>query len=229
MDNSKTSPRQIAILVSLIGVLALVIVVQYFVRPMFQEASLLKANTEQMETEYYSMYERSLMSMINMTVYTDLKKEIEEKGEKMYPLMKTGSLDKMVTAMVLKSGVTINALSINDITTHKVRILCEGVKSSDGFEITEEDVDMSKYPGAVLIPGEVAYLEYKTGYYSCVLNYTLQGTYSQIQALVNSVTENESMGIDNIYFMTEDNVSEDCVYEISIGIVIYMFDKLPDF
>ena len=69
MDNSKTSPRQIAMLVILIGVLVVVVAVQYFIRPTLTEASELKAQTEVLEEKYLSMQEQSLMHMVDGAIY----------------------------------------------------------------------------------------------------------------------------------------------------------------
>ena len=76
---------------------------------------------------------------------------------------------------------------------------------------------------------EMFYLQYKTGHYSCVLDYQLVGNYEQIRTLTDKIIADKSMGIENIYFTNSGDVSENGEYNLSISIVVYMFDKLPDF
>lgn len=237
MDNSKTSPRQIAMLVILIGVLVVVVAVQYFIRPTLTETSELKAQTEVLEEKYLSMQEQSLMHMVDGAIYEEYRTELEEQGKQMLPYMKSNELDEIVTDMVLSSGLEIGSLRIGDIRDYKVRLLYEEKsdntseeESSNGDFEDSGFPDMNLYPGAELImEDEMFYLQYKTGHYSCVLDYQLTGNYDQIRTLTDKIIADKSMGIENIYFTNSGDVSADGGYDLNISIVVYMFDKLPDF
>lgn len=236
MDNSKTSPKQIALLVILIGVLVMVVAVQYFIRPVLNETSELKKQTEILEEKYAIMQEQSLMHMVDSTIYNQYRAELEEQGKQMLPYMKNNELDEIVTDMVLSSGLKISSLRIGDIQDYKVRILYEPKEDSTLNEESDDSMDdsgfpdMNLYPGAELImESEMFYLQYKTGHYSCILNYELTGNYDQIRTLTDKIIADKSMGIENIYFTNSGDVSENGEYHLSISIVVYMFDKLPDF
>lgn len=236
MDNSKTSPKQIALLVILIGVLVMVIAVQYFIRPVLNETSELKKQTEILEEKYAIMQEQSLMHIVDSTIYNQYRTELDEQGKQMLPYMKNNELDEIVTDMVLSSGLKISSLRIGDIQDYKVRILYEPKEDSVSNEESDDSMDdsgfpdMNLYPGAELImEDDMFYFQYKTGHYSCILNYELIGNYDQIRTLTDKIIADKSMGIENIYFTNSGDVSENGEYNLSISIVVYMFDKLPDF
>lgn len=236
MDNSKTSPKQIALLVILIGVLVMVVAVQYFIRPVLNETSELKKQTEILEEKYAIMQEQSLMHIVDSTIYNQYRTELDEQGKQMLPYMKSNELDEIVTDMVLSSGLKISSLRIGDIQDYKVRILYEPKEDSISNEESDDSMDdsgfpdMNLYPGAELImEDDMFYFQYKTGHYSCILNYELIGNYEQIRTLTDKIISDKSMGIENIYFTNSGDVSENGEYNLSISIVVYMFDKLPDF
>ncbi|MDO5559485.1 MAG: hypothetical protein Q4F95_07785 [Oscillospiraceae bacterium] len=244
--------KQIVTLVVLVMVLFMVIVGQYMVRPVLTDAGELNKKSEKLEIKYEDMQSQALLYEVDNQDNINFNEQIAKEKENLLPVMKNSELDKIVTKMVVASGLSVLSLDIGQTQPFTIRIPYKPVKSEtdkdnekkdpDDVSVSETDDDVQtnedgivlpdpeKYPGAEFISDDFGnyFLEYKTGEYSCELCYNLTGRYEDIQKLLKKVSENKAMSIGGISFENCEQLSETCQYKAVISVIVYMYDELPD-
>lgn len=237
--------KQIVTLVILVAVLVLVVAGQYLIRPLLTKAGELNGKSDKMDNQYQYMQNQALIYEVDKQDYQNLMDQINEEKKNLLPVMKSSQLDKIVTDLVLSSGLTINSLNIGESNTYKVRLpylpaQSTGSKTADSDKSDsgdEKDIngmappDEEKYPGAEIVTDNDGqfFLEYNTGEYSVELCYELTGKYDNILKLINKISENNSMSIGGINFENSEALSDQCMYKTVISVIVYMYDQQPDF
>ena len=230
--------RQITTLVVLVFILIIVIAVQYFFRPLIKQKNELSEQIESMQSEYDDIQMNDSCYEADAFAYQKNKKSLEDQRMQLLPLMKSNELDKMITKIFIENGLVIESLEISQIKGDTVSIPYKntdkdsGEDSDDNENIsdkTDNQYDLSEYPdgaGVLTDQNEKVMLEYKTGEYSCQLRYTVSGTYKNIIDLVKQIRTYNSLQISSFYFINNDAVSADCIYQADIGVTAYMYDRL---
>lgn len=235
MDNSKINTKQVLLLSVLIGVLAIIVCVQYLIRPVYSEAVDYKKSTEKIEKAYESMQDQSAMFGISKAEFEKNQKVLNDKRQDMLELKKRNDLDTLITNKAMSNGLSVSHLKIGEIEEYTITIPLDKVKKSkkdkDKDKDKKDEPDISSYPGAELkynSKKDNYYLEYKTGEYSCEMNYSVKGKYSQIQKFISELADNSSVGIKSFKMSNSNDFSEKAIYNADISVKINMAGDIPD-
>ncbi len=242
MDNSKIDAKQILILSLLVGVLVIVVCVNYLIRPVYSDAVKYNEDTAKLEESLEEMKTRSTTFGINQVDFNNNQKLLTEKTKNLMKLKKRNDLGTQITDAALSKDLSVTNLRLGEIEEYKVVLPFEEKmteNSNDEDESAENETveetitgpDMSLYPGAVLLydENEEEYsLQYKTGEYSCYIECSVKGQYSQIQKFVSEIASDPSMGITSFKMNNEDTNSDSTRFSASISIKVNMAGDIPD-
>lgn len=237
MDNSKIDTKQILILSLLVGVLIIVVCVNYLIRPIYTEAVQYKEDTAKIETDLEEMKDRSTTIGITKADFENNQTLLKEKTKNLMKLKKRNDLGTQITDTALLKGLSVAHLKLGEIEEYKVILPYEEKKDKEKDEEESEEndietlIDNSLYPGAEIIYDEKEeeyLLEYKTGEYSCYIECSVKGQYSQIQKFVAEIASDPSFGITSFKMNNEDNVSDMSLFTATMSIKVNMAGDIPD-
>lgn len=248
MDNSKIDSKQILILSLLIGVLVIVVCVNYLIRPVYNEAVKYKDDTAEIEADLEEMKGQSTIFSITKVDFSNNQMMLKEKAGDLMKLKKRNDLGTQITDMALSKGLSVAHLKLGEIEEYKVVLPYESKKqekdkdknkdndkekdNDDNKELKKEKgPDSSLFPGAQVLYDEKEEkysLEYKTGEYSCYIDCSVKGEYSQIQKFVSEIAKDPSLGIASIKISNEDSKSDDSIFTAEMTIKANMAGDIPD-
>lgn len=193
--------KQMITLIVLIGVLIMVIAVQYFYRPVINEKNEYAKKVQSMTMVYDDMKMIAAYYSIDAVSYKEAKAELAKKRSDFLPLMKNSQQDDMITNMLVASNISIESSEISDLVTETINIECavdkEQEESADGVST------MAMYPegGKVVTDeGDYVVLQYETGECTREIYYNVSGRYEDIIGFLKKVYDQKSMEISQFYF-----------------------------
>ena len=193
----------------LVGILIICVLLQYFYKPMAAEYDEVSSEIEELNDEYQEKSLSAAAFDIYEEQYNILTEKIVASTENLLPLTTNDEIDKIVTKMVISSGLTVDSLLISELQSFRV-------------ETREKPVDKN---GKVIKDEDDIVTVYNTGVYYCDMSYSLSGRYSGLLSAIDFISQNKSLCIKSVNFENTDEISSDPNCEIQLTITFFMYDE----